>query len=61
MEPDGGTDGRAIECAHGDVIGGSSSINVMAYVRGHKSDYGRWVQSVLSGWSYADIPPNFHR
>lgn len=61
MEPDPGIDGRGIECARGRVIGGSSSINVMAYVRGHRSDYDRWAQSDLDGWSYADVLPYFRR
>ncbi|MGJ4860418.1 GMC family oxidoreductase [Labrys sp. La1] len=61
MEPDPGIDGRGIECARGRVIGGSSSINVMAYVRGHRSDYDRWAQSGLDGWSYADVLPYFRR
>jgi len=61
MEPDPGIDSRGIECARGRVIGGSSSINVMAYVRGHRSDYDRWAQSGLDGWSYADVLPYFQR
>ncbi|WP_246683488.1 GMC family oxidoreductase [Labrys sp. KNU-23] len=61
MEPDPGIDGRGIECARGRVIGGSSSINVMAYVRGHRSDYDRWARSGLDGWSYADVLPYFRR
>lgn len=61
MEPDPGIDGRGIECARGRVIGGSSSINVMAYVRGHRSDYDRWAQSGLDGWSYANVLPYFRR
>jgi choline dehydrogenase-like flavoprotein len=61
MEPDPGIDSRGIECARGRVIGGSSSINVMAYVRGHRSDYDRWANSGLSGWSYNDVLPYFRR
>lgn len=61
MEPDPGIDGRGIECARGQVIGGSSSINVMAYVRGHRSDYDRWAQSGLDGWSYGQVLPYFRR
>ena len=40
-------DGRRIECARGKVIGGSSSINAMAYVRGHRGDYDRWAAAGL--------------
>jgi choline dehydrogenase-like flavoprotein len=46
-EPEATMDGRRIECARGKVIGGSSSINAMAYVRGHSSDYDRWAEAGL--------------
>ena len=52
-EPEATLDGRGLECARGKVIGGSSSINAMAYVRGHRGDYERWAASGLRGWSYA--------
>ena len=42
-EPEAAMDGRRVECARGKVIGGSSSINAMAYVRGHRGDYDRWA------------------
>ena len=42
-EPEATMDGRRVECARGKVIGGSSSINAMAYVRGHRGDYERWA------------------
>jgi 4-pyridoxate dehydrogenase len=60
-EPEASVDGRAVECARGKVIGGSSSINAMAYVRGHRSDYDRWAASGLAGWGYADVLPYFKR
>ncbi|MGE0628682.1 MAG: GMC family oxidoreductase [Hyphomicrobiaceae bacterium] len=53
--------GRGIECARGKVIGGSSSINAMAYVRGHRGDYDRWSRSVSPDWSYAHVLPYFRR
>jgi 4-pyridoxate dehydrogenase len=43
------------------VVGGSSSINAMAYVRGHRGDYDRWAVSGLTAWSYADVLPYFRR
>ena len=53
--------GARIECARGKVIGGSSSINAMAYVRGHRGDYERWAATGLAGWSYAHVLPYFRR
>tara|TARA_R110002096_G_scaffold53317_5_gene138629 strand:- start:1853 stop:3526 length:1674 start_codon:yes stop_codon:yes gene_type:complete len=61
MEPDDGIDSRAIECARGRVIGGSSSVNVMAYVRGHRADYDGWSAQGLTGWSYDEVLPYFRR
>ena len=60
-EPEDRLDGRSIEALRGKVIGGSSSINVMAYVRGHRGDYDRWAQKGCAGWSYADVLPYFKR
>jgi 4-pyridoxate dehydrogenase len=60
-EPDAGTGNRRIECMRGKVVGGSSSVNAMAYVRGHRSDYDRWAKSGASGWSYSDVLPYFRR
>jgi len=60
-EPESRLDARAIECARGKVIGGSSSINAMAYVRGHRQDYDAWADAGLRGWSYADVLPYFKR
>ncbi|MBV8653649.1 MAG: GMC family oxidoreductase N-terminal domain-containing protein, partial [Alphaproteobacteria bacterium] len=60
-EPAPGVAGRRIECARGKVIGGSSSTNAMAYVRGHKADYDRWAASGLPDWSFAHVLPYFRR
>jgi len=60
-EPEATTGGRGLECARGRVIGGSSSINAMAYVRGHRGDYDRWAASGLTDWSYAHVLPYFRR
>ena len=48
-EPMANMAGRRIECARGKVIGGSSSINAMAYVRGHRGDYDRWASVWIAG------------
>ena len=60
-EPEPTMDGRGLECARGKVIGGSSSINAMAYVRGHRGDYDRWAETGLPQWSYASVLPYFRR
>ena len=60
-EPEPRLDNRRIEAMRGKVLGGSSSINVMAYVRGHRGDSDRWAQNGCSGWSYADVLPYFKR
>ena len=60
-EPEASMGGRGIECARGKVIGGSSSINAMAYVRGHRGDYDRWADAGLPLWSYAHVLPYFRR
>lgn len=60
-EPEATMDGRPIECARGKVIGGSSSINAMVYVRGHRGDYQRWAAGGLDTWSYAHVLPYFRR
>jgi choline dehydrogenase/4-pyridoxate dehydrogenase len=60
-EPEPSLDGRGIECARGKVVGGSSSINAMAYVRGHRGDYDRWAETGLPHWSYAHVLPYFRR
>jgi choline dehydrogenase/4-pyridoxate dehydrogenase len=51
--------GRRVECARGKVIGGSSSTNAMAYVRGNRGDYDRWAAVGAAGWSYEEVLPYF--
>ena len=58
-EPEAEFDGRQVECARGKVLGGSSSINAMAYVRCHREDYDRWARQGCTGWSYDDCLPYF--
>ena len=60
-EAEASTGGRGLECARGRIVGGSSSINAMAYTRGHRGDYDRWAASGLSTWSYAHVLPYFRR
>ena len=60
-EPEATTGGRGLECARGRIVGGSSSIHAMAYVRGHARDYDRWAASGLAGWSFAEVLPYFRR
>ena len=60
-EPEASVGGRAVECARGKVVGGSSSINAMAYVRGNPADYDRWAASGLPEWSFAHALPYFKR
>ncbi|MDE4131933.1 choline dehydrogenase [Phaeobacter sp. QD34_3] len=52
---------RQLVTPRGKVIGGSSSINGMVYVRGHAGDYDHWATSGAAGWSYADVLPYFKR
>jgi choline dehydrogenase len=58
-EPDAKTDNRAIHWPRGRVLGGSSSINGMLYVRGNPADYDMWAQSGARGWSYEECLPHF--
>jgi len=60
-EPEEGTAGRAIHWPRGRVLGGSSSINGMLYVRGNPSDYDTWAQMGCRGWSYEDVLPLFKK
>jgi choline dehydrogenase len=60
-EPDPGTNGRAIPYPRGRVLGGSSSINGMIYVRGQPEDFDHWRQLGNRGWSWDDVLPYFKR
>lgn len=60
-EPEPHLGGRRLACPRGKVIGGSSSINGMVYVRGHAKDFDAWEAMGASGWSYADVLPYFKR
>ena len=60
-EPEPHLGGRRLACPRGKVIGGSSSINGMVYVRGHARDFDTWSEMGGQGWSYADVLPYFRR
>jgi choline dehydrogenase len=60
-EPDPGTGGRVHVWPRGKVLGGSSSINGLLYIRGQHSDYDNWRQLGCEGWSWADVEPYFKR
>ncbi|MEM9668065.1 MAG: choline dehydrogenase [Pseudomonadota bacterium] len=58
-EPDPGTNDRVHVWPRGKVLGGSSSINGLLYIRGQRQDYDGWAQMGLRGWSYSDLHPYF--
>jgi len=60
-EPEPHLGGRRLACPRGKVIGGSSSINGMVYVRGHARDFDHWRDQGADGWGYADVLPYFKR
>jgi len=60
-EPEPHLGGRRLATPRGKVIGGSSSINGMVYVRGHARDYDTWDEMGAQGWSFADVLPYFQR
>ena len=60
-EPEDTLDGRALACPRGRVLGGSSSINGMIYVRGHANDFDHWAEMGANGWRYTDVLPYFKR
>ena len=59
--PQPGLNGRIGYQPRGKGLGGSSAINAMVYIRGHRSDYDQWASLGNSGWSYADVLPYFKR
>ncbi|NND92898.1 MAG: choline dehydrogenase [Granulosicoccus sp.] len=60
-EPDPGLNGRSLKWPRGKVLGGSSSINGLLYVRGQHQDYDRWAELGCSGWSFDEVLPYFRR
>ncbi|MEM7426906.1 MAG: GMC family oxidoreductase N-terminal domain-containing protein [Pseudomonadota bacterium] len=60
-EPDEGIGGRSILWPRGKVLGGSSSINGLVYIRGQKEDYDHWRQLGNAGWGYEDVLPFFRK
>ncbi len=60
-EPDEGSGGREIEVPRGKMLGGSSSINGMVFIRGQAQDYDHWAQLGNRGWSYEDVLPIFKK
>src|SRR5215467_2111923 len=60
-EPDPGLNGRSLLYPRGKVLGGSSTINAMIYMRGQAADYDHWRQMGLQGWGWSDVLPYFKR
>ncbi len=60
-EPEPHLDGRRLHTPRGKVLGGSSSINGLVYIRGNPEDFERWADEGATGWSYADVLPYFRR
>ena len=60
-EPQAGLDGTVLQVPRGRVLGGSSAINGMVYLRGHQADYVRWAEAGGAGWSYEGLLPYFKR
>jgi len=60
-EPEPGLNGRTVFQPRGKVLGGSSSINGLLYVRGQREDYDRWRQHGNTGWGYDDVLPYFKK
>ena len=60
-EPDPGIAGRSLQWPRGKVLGGSSSLNGLLYVRGQPGDYDRWAELGNNGWSYNEVLPYFKK
>jgi choline dehydrogenase len=60
-EAEPGLDGRTVPVARGKVLGGSSSVNALMWVRGHRDDYDRWSREGSVGWSFEEVLPYFRR
>ncbi len=60
-EPEPHLDNRRMAVPRGKVIGGSSSVNGMVYVRGHARDFDHWAEAGAAGWSFADVLPYYRR
>ena len=60
-EPEPHLGGRSLATPRGKVLGGSSSINGMVYVRGHARDFDHWAEEGATGWAFADVLPYFRR
>ncbi|MCL4104096.1 UNVERIFIED_CONTAM: hypothetical protein GTU68_034958 [Idotea baltica] len=60
-DPEPGLNNRQMHCPRGKVLGGSSSINGMVYVRGHAKDFDEWAEQGATGWDYANVLPYFKK
>jgi len=59
--PQAGTDNRSIPIPRGKVLGGSSALNGMVYIRGHRADYDAWADAGCIGWDYESVLPYFKK
>ena len=61
MEPEAGLNGRSLPVPQGRMLGGSSSINGMVFMRGQRAEYDAWARAGCTGWSYEEVLPFFKR